>query len=234
MVERFVGLDVSQRLTSVCILDEQGKRVWRGKCTTEPGVIEATIRTRASGRETRLGIETGPLTPWLVHELRNRGLDVVCLDARQARSDTLHPGAEQLIAVGSISVEERAKHRSTPRSPAGKPHAGCATGRRRTPPGCGRRDQRRESAAPRSPRRRRCSARPAHASRQPRPATPYRHIVYSPWWARISLSPPFAESSPLRSPTFKLGKAESIIGTVFGEPQCKDWLTVTDCAALPR
>jgi len=25
MVERFVSLDVSQRLTSVCILDEQGK-----------------------------------------------------------------------------------------------------------------------------------------------------------------------------------------------------------------
>ena len=87
MVERFVGLDVSQRLTSVCILDEQGKRVWRGKCATDPGVIEETIRARTGDGESRLGIETGPLTPWLVHELRSRGLDVVCLDARQARGE---------------------------------------------------------------------------------------------------------------------------------------------------
>ncbi|MBV8870629.1 MAG: IS110 family transposase [Acetobacteraceae bacterium] len=34
--------------------------------------------------EPRLGIETGPMTPWLVHELRARGLDIVCLDARHA------------------------------------------------------------------------------------------------------------------------------------------------------
>ena len=70
MVERFVGLDVSQRLTSVCILDERGRRVWRGKCATDPEVIERVIRTRASGVAARLGVETGPLTPWLVRELR--------------------------------------------------------------------------------------------------------------------------------------------------------------------
>ena len=85
MVERFVGLDVSQRSTSVCILDGQGKRVWRGKCATDPAAIEAAIRARAGG-PARVGLETGPLTPWLVHELRGRGLEVVCLDARQARA----------------------------------------------------------------------------------------------------------------------------------------------------
>ena len=30
----FVGLDVSQRLTHLCVVDADGKRVWRGKCTT--------------------------------------------------------------------------------------------------------------------------------------------------------------------------------------------------------
>ena len=34
----------------------------------------------------RHGIKTGPLRPWLVRELRSRGLDVVRLDARQARA----------------------------------------------------------------------------------------------------------------------------------------------------
>ena len=61
MVERFVGLDVSQRLTSICILDERGGRVWRGKCATDPDVVEQLIRTRASGVAVRLGVETGPL-----------------------------------------------------------------------------------------------------------------------------------------------------------------------------
>ena len=38
------------------------------------------------GEDARVGIETGPMTPWLVHELRARGLDVTCLDARHARA----------------------------------------------------------------------------------------------------------------------------------------------------
>jgi transposase len=28
--------------------------------------------------DARIGIETGAMTPWLVHELRNLGLEVVC------------------------------------------------------------------------------------------------------------------------------------------------------------
>ena len=84
-MERFVGLDVSQRSTSVCILEASGARIWRGKCATDPAAIEEVIRTRAGG-PARVGLETGSLTPWLVHELRRRGLEVVCLDARQARA----------------------------------------------------------------------------------------------------------------------------------------------------
>src|ERR1700749_561459 len=37
-----------------------------------------------AGDDASIGIETGPMTPWLVHELRGRGLNVVCLDARHA------------------------------------------------------------------------------------------------------------------------------------------------------
>ena len=85
MVERFVGLDVSQRSTSICILDASGARLWRGKCATDPAAIEEVVRARAGG-PARVGLETGPLTPWLVHELRGRGHEVVCLDARQARA----------------------------------------------------------------------------------------------------------------------------------------------------
>jgi transposase len=123
MVERFVGLDVSQRSTSVCILEGQGKRVWCGKCATDPAAIEAVIRARAGG-PVRIGVETGPLTPWLVHELRGRGLEVVCLDARQARAAlALRPnktdandaeGLAQILRLGwyrSVHVKSYAAHR---------------------------------------------------------------------------------------------------------------------------
>jgi len=80
---QFVGLDVSQKLTSICVVDETGRRLWRGQCTTDPGPIEHIVRGHA-GEDAKVGVETGPMTPWLVHELRGRGLDVTCLDARHA------------------------------------------------------------------------------------------------------------------------------------------------------
>jgi len=80
---RFVGLDVSQKLTSICVVDETGRRLWRGQCATDPSSIEQVVGGHA-GEDARVGVETGPMTPWLVHELRGRGLDVTCLDARHA------------------------------------------------------------------------------------------------------------------------------------------------------
>lgn len=82
---RFVGLDVSQKLTSICVVDDGGRRVWRGQCPTHPDRIEQVVR-RHAGEGAAVGVETGPMTPWLIHELRGRELDVVCLDARHARA----------------------------------------------------------------------------------------------------------------------------------------------------
>jgi len=80
---RFVGLDVSHKLAAICVVDETGRRLWRGQCATDPGQIERAVRGHA-GEGAKIGVETGPMTPWLVHELRARGLDVVCFDARHA------------------------------------------------------------------------------------------------------------------------------------------------------
>ena len=82
---RFVGLDVSQKITAICIVDNAGRRLWRGQCPTVPEQISVLVR-RHGGDDARIGIETGAMTPWLAHELRNLGLEVVCLDARHARA----------------------------------------------------------------------------------------------------------------------------------------------------
>ena len=81
----YIGLDVSQKMTAICVVDNAGRRLWRGQCPTVPEQIHRAVR-RHAGNDVRIGIETGAMTPWLVHELRNLGLEVVCLDARHARA----------------------------------------------------------------------------------------------------------------------------------------------------
>ena len=85
----YVGLDVSQKSTTLCVVDGDGRRLWRGQCTSSPEQIAGVVRQHA-GVGASIGIETGPMTPWLVHELRSRGLDVVCLDARHAKNSAAH------------------------------------------------------------------------------------------------------------------------------------------------
>jgi transposase len=80
-----IGLDVSQKTTAICVVDDAGHRLWRGQCATDPDQIKRAV-TKHGGEDFRIGLETGPMTPWLVHELRDRGLDVTCLDARHARA----------------------------------------------------------------------------------------------------------------------------------------------------
>src|SRR3954471_2226918 len=46
-MEQYVGLDVSQEQTSICVVDGGGKVIWEGKCTSTPEAIAATLRTRA-------------------------------------------------------------------------------------------------------------------------------------------------------------------------------------------
>jgi hypothetical protein len=44
----YVGLDVSQKTTSICVVDERGRRLWRGVCVTDPG-SNLGVRAEACG-----------------------------------------------------------------------------------------------------------------------------------------------------------------------------------------
>ena len=81
---QYVGLDVSMKETKLHVLDEAGKRVWRGQCATDPAAIAAVLR-RYAPSAVRIGLETGPLTTWLWTELTAEGLPMICLDARHAK-----------------------------------------------------------------------------------------------------------------------------------------------------
>jgi hypothetical protein len=79
----YVGLDVSLKRTAICVLDADGRVVWRGSSDTHPGMIgEALDRWRGSLE--RVGLETGSTTPWLARGLKALRLPVVVMDARRA------------------------------------------------------------------------------------------------------------------------------------------------------
>jgi hypothetical protein len=46
---RFVGLDVSQKVTAICDVDDAGRRLWRGQCPTIPEQISILVRQIDSG-----------------------------------------------------------------------------------------------------------------------------------------------------------------------------------------
>lgn len=84
-MKQYVGLDVSQKETSVCVVNEVGQVLFEGKAKSDPGALAALLRKRAP-RADRIGFETGAMASWLWHELRRVDLPVVCIDARHAHA----------------------------------------------------------------------------------------------------------------------------------------------------
>jgi transposase len=83
-MEQYVGLDVSLKETSICVVDALGKIVREGKVASDVDAIASFIARHAPSAE-RIGLETGPLSTWLWHGLRERGLPAVCVCARHAK-----------------------------------------------------------------------------------------------------------------------------------------------------
>ena len=83
-MEHYVGLDVSLKLTAICIVDRTGKIQREGAVASDPEAIAAFIKSNAS-HVARIGLETGATSTWLWTELNKLGLPVVCIDARHIR-----------------------------------------------------------------------------------------------------------------------------------------------------
>lgn len=84
-MKQYVGLDVSQKETSVCVVNEMGTIIFEGRAKSDPGALTALLRKHAPHAE-RIGFETGAMASWLWHELRRVDLPVVCIDARHAHA----------------------------------------------------------------------------------------------------------------------------------------------------
>lgn len=86
----FVGLDVSQKSTAICVIDNDGKIVHEGAARSRPDDIFGWIRNRMLVNDTidisdiRIGLEAGSISAWLHGGLNQHGLQVVCLETFQA------------------------------------------------------------------------------------------------------------------------------------------------------
>ena len=82
-MKHYVGLDVSLKEVSICVVDGDGVVAAEGKVATDATVIMSWIE-ESIGTVARIVHESGPLSIWLTRELLVRGAPVVCIDARAA------------------------------------------------------------------------------------------------------------------------------------------------------
>ena len=81
----FVGLDVSVKATSVCVVDDAGKVILEQKVPTDPADI-ISILTSLGVSFGRIGIEAGLLSQWLVNGLMAADLPVICVETRHVKA----------------------------------------------------------------------------------------------------------------------------------------------------
>ena len=84
-MQHYVGLDVSVKETSVCIVDKAGKVIREVKVATKPAEILAVLTEKPLAIE-RIGLEAGPLSQWLYSALAEAGLPVICVETRHMKA----------------------------------------------------------------------------------------------------------------------------------------------------
>lgn len=82
-MKHYVGLDVSQDVTQVCVVDSDGNKVWDGECESTPEAIGKTVKEYAPD-VIKIGLESGHLSTWHWHGLKDMGLPAICIDAFHA------------------------------------------------------------------------------------------------------------------------------------------------------
>ena len=82
-MKSYAGLDVAERETEICVINDDGEIVYQGRCATDPEIIAEVLGKHAPPLK-RAVLETGALSSWLTHGLMAAGMPAVCTCAREA------------------------------------------------------------------------------------------------------------------------------------------------------
>ena len=78
----YAGLDVAMKETFLCVVNEEGKRVFESKTRAEPQMIYDELVKSEVALE-KVGLEAGSLSKYLTKGLQELGLNAICIDARK-------------------------------------------------------------------------------------------------------------------------------------------------------
>src|SRR5689334_21214756 len=104
-----VGLDISVKETTICVVDELGHVAHRAVEASDPAVLVEHL-VRLGFTYSRIGLEAGPLSAWIYAGLVDAGLPAICVETRHMhaalsarinktdRNDAL--GIAQMMRVG--------------------------------------------------------------------------------------------------------------------------------------
>src|SRR5512147_1449527 len=81
----YVGLDVGDQTTAMCIVNEAGERLLETSVPTTPAAIVDELRPYRRMLH-RVGLEAGSKSAWLYDALTKERFPVICLDARDAHA----------------------------------------------------------------------------------------------------------------------------------------------------
>ena len=99
----YVGLDVSLKQTSICVVSDTGSIVREGVGDSDPAAIATFVRSKAP-HTVRVGLESGPTATWLWTELKRLGVPVICIDARHAKAVMQINKSDRNDAVGIARI----------------------------------------------------------------------------------------------------------------------------------
>ena len=78
----YAGLDVSMKETFICVLDEEGRKVYESHVYSEPKCIYDELNKSGVALE-KVGLESGSLSSYLTKGLKALGCKAICIDARK-------------------------------------------------------------------------------------------------------------------------------------------------------
>jgi transposase len=84
-MDHYAGIDVSLELSSVCVVDAQGRIVKEAKVASDADVLAAWFK-EVGLPMVRIGLEAGPLSQWLHAGLTQAGFSVLLLETRHVKA----------------------------------------------------------------------------------------------------------------------------------------------------